>query len=130
MKRLVQTTAGDAVLDVEYERTPGGMSVAVTPFDGDGWEGKSKMWVERWGHHRRGEPLVDFLATALQVPADEATTLAESIRGPWLAEWNRRGGAEEARALQHLSVWVMSGLAVVALLALLGVVLAVRLLAA
>jgi hypothetical protein len=120
--RLIQTSAGWVVLDLDENRWTG-RSVSLTPFDPGGWERDGKLWVERYGYHERGEELSAFLKAALDIPADEAEQLAQAIEGPWREDWVERGGPAHTREIERLVAITMGVLALGAILAVTALVL-------
>jgi hypothetical protein len=98
----------------------GRFNVDVTSFDDAGREATRKMWSSKHGHTRE-ETLEEFLAWLLEVPEDEASSLAAQIRGPWFDEWRSAGGEDRAKSLTRGAGLLFVVLVSVALLALVGV---------
>ena len=127
MKRLIQTSTGPALLDLDrFGQKSLGLGVAVTRFGHDGWEQPGNAWFENSA--QQSQTLAQFLAVELEVPGPEAAALADDILGPWVKEWELRGGEAWARKVGRITAGAMTGLAIVILLACLGVGLLVWLL--
>jgi hypothetical protein len=125
VQRLFETSSGWVLFDLTaYPGTP--FAVSVTPFSADGWEGEGKTWM---GEQESEVALDGFLQARLGVPPDEAKALAEAIQGPWQMEWERSGGRDYARKLARASFGVFGLFAVGAVLAVIGAVLVIWLLA-
>ena len=119
MKRLIQTSGGRAVLDVD-RHAGAGWGVMVTRFDPDGWEDEGKAWHEGAEEHTK-QTLSQFLRAELRVPSDEAVALAQDILGPWRREWRSRGGEQETRKIPRLAVAFVASLAILLVLACLAI---------
>ena len=128
MLRLVQTSSGFAMLDLDRYSGPG-LHLRVTRFGSDGWEEAYRIWFEKTEMMTTPQTLERFLATELSLPDDEAMALAEDILGPWMKEWEARGGAQDARKTDRLGHALMLSLAVLIVLALVGIGLLIWLLA-
>jgi hypothetical protein len=124
MKRLIETSAGRALLELRIDGLVG-MSVTVEPFTDEGEETEGKMWSSRYGYHAPDEPLPAFLKTALGIPGDEADQLAAAIEGPLTADYEQSGGRAYDETLERLTYILMAAAAGVIGLALLGVALTV-----
>jgi len=128
VERLIQTSVGRAVLDLD--RFMGaGLHLRITRFGADGWEDGGKTWFEETQMMTDPQTLPEFLAAELGVPSAEAEELAQGILGPWLQQWESRGGKEQTKATNRLSLALMGGLSVLIVLACLGVALLIWLLA-
>ena len=120
LRRLVQTSTGWA--EIGLARTPWyGTQVSVRPFDADGWARLEETWGDKRGDRGRGETLPAFLASMLDLPGAEAAELAETILGPWLREWEERGGAAETKQVVRLTYVLGIAIPVVLVVALAGV---------
>jgi len=109
VKRLIETSTGQAVLDLHRWRGIRlGLGVTVTRFSPDGWASEDKAWYE----HAQNEPqtLAQFLAAELRVPGPEATALAQEISGPWVERWEAQGGDQEARTIGRFTIAVLTSL--------------------
>jgi hypothetical protein len=128
VRRLVGTSAGQAL--IELDRPLGReIHVGVTTFGADGWEEDSSSWLELHPPQPPRQELFAFLNYHLGIPPDEAKTLAAELTGPWLDEWERRGGVEEARTTRRLAVGLTSVLIVLLALAVVAIALLLWLLA-
>ena len=119
-ERLVETSAGPAVIRLGL--VSGALTVTVKTFGSDGWETRTRGWFES----RNGERSVllsTFLAQELPLPTVEADALAQAIQGPWVEEWERFGAKRYSAMLSRFAVAVMTALALLVALAVIGVVL-------
>jgi len=123
-ERLVQTSSGWAVVRLGYHGTAG-LGVNAKRFAADGWEAPARTWFERGGTSREPESLAGFLVAQLSVPRPEAAALARDIRGPWLEDYERRGGRREDQRVERWAGVLIAALALLIALAVLGVVLLV-----
>jgi hypothetical protein len=127
VERLIDTSTGSAVLDLD--RLAGaGWHLRVTRFGADGWEDGGAIWFEHTEAMTRPRTLPEFLSSELGVPTAEAEGLAQDILGPWLQQWESRGGRERAKGVNRLSATLMAGVGVLIVLACLGVALLIWLL--
>ena len=112
---MIQTSRGSAVVDLDQTHRVG-VVVRVIGFDSEGWGDEGKSW---FANHSR-ETLGQYLANKLSLPANEAETLASDVLGPWLAEWERRGGKRNAREVARWTTWFLAGVVLLLALAIIG----------
>jgi hypothetical protein len=117
VKRLVETSRGLTLIDLEGPGAVGGVLVSLTAFGADGWEDEAGDWAGLKGQGT----LAEFMTTYIKIPQSEAEQLAADVLGPWLDEWERLDG-EAARKIRRDSRWFFSGVALVVLLAIVGFV--------
>jgi hypothetical protein len=128
VKRLVNTSTGHALIELD-RIWRAGVHVSVTTFGADGWQQEDRSWYERQPPNPPREELSAFLVYHVGIPLDEAKSLADEIMGPWLAEWERRGGAQDAKHVGRLAVGFTSVLVVLLALSVVAIGLLVWLLA-
>jgi hypothetical protein len=77
IRRVIQTTKGPVLLDIEH--LVGGLSVSVNVFDDEGWEQRSRRlnWIEP-GFHTRAR---DYEALGGRDPADHRAREARVLNG-------------------------------------------------
>jgi hypothetical protein len=103
-----------------------GLTVEVTRFGSDGWEDGHETWFEN--AEDNPQTLAQFLAAELHVPGPEASALAQDILGPWVEEWESRGGDQEARTFHRLTIALIVAIGILLVLACTAIVLLVLLL--
>jgi hypothetical protein len=118
MNRLVTTSRGPVVIDLEGAMSVVGTQVKLVVFGTGGWEDAVGVWSSRGDQGT----LAEFMTTHMKIPEPEAEQLATDVLGPWLDEWAARGGEEEARQVERFSRWFFGGVALVVALALVGLV--------
>jgi hypothetical protein len=122
MKRLLETSAGSSLVTLRRDAVAG-KSVTLETFDAAGWEVGGKTWSTRYGYHDRSEPLHEFLAVVLKIPAHEAAAVAAEIEGQWFNEYESRGGLDEDRKVEKIGSVVIAVAASLIVLAFVGVAL-------
>lgn len=95
-----------------------GFSVSVRVFGKDGWEVGEK---QSWSAKKSDETLARFLLSSMQLSGPEATDLASQLQGQWRDEWLASGGRQTARWAERVGLGILSGVALLILLALVGV---------
>jgi predicted neutral ceramidase superfamily lipid hydrolase len=123
-KLVTKTSSGYAFLLFDGAGRGSGLVLGVDSYDDSGWVNDCGQWRS----DAQGPPLAEFLQKTLTVPQAEAEALAVTVRTKWVPEWERSGGRERSEQLSHGVTFLLTAIAVLVLLALLGIVLAVFLL--
>ena len=104
------------MLDLDRLRGAG-LHVRVNRFGPDGWEDGDRTWFAETDRMKTPQTLDQFLTAELRLPRDEATALAQDVLGPWMREWESRGGEDEATRVDRFSAVLMTSVAALFVLA-------------
>lgn len=123
--RLVtKTSSGHALLLFDVTGPDSALVLGVDAFDDAGWV----SGVGQWRSDSDDASLAEFLRRTLSIPQAEAESLSEVVREKWAPEWERSGGHERSRRISKQAAWMLATIAITALLALVGIALALLLL--
>jgi hypothetical protein len=100
--RRIATTSAGLVEIVLTSHGRHGRTAFVSTFDEHGWHRETKRWIadpERAAYiDAANGPFGTFLREFARIPLAEAEDLASKV----MAEWEARGGEEQARLLSYL----------------------------
>ena len=100
--RRIATTSGGLVEIVLSSHRKHGRFALVSTFDEHGWQRETKRWMADPEHAAYADaangPFGAFLSEFTRIPLAEAEDLASKV----MAEWEARGGEEQARLLSYL----------------------------
>ena len=121
---ITKTSSGYAYLLFDGSGGESGLTLSVDGYHHSGWVNTCRQWRAE----DEGPPLAEFLRSTLTIPQAEAEALAETVRTKWVPEWERSGGRERSARLSMQAMWLLTGIAITVLLALVGVALTLLLL--